>query len=231
MAGLPSIRALCPGVSAVVGLTGGIGSGKSNARKVLAKLGAIAIDADKAGHQAYEPGTPAYLQVVETFGPSVVAEDGKINRRALGARVFADPAQMKQLTDIVWPAIIDIVTQDIQRQVAERADATAPNPDTPAVAVVEAAVLLEAGWNTRVDTVWTTYVPADVALQRVISRDACSEEVAKTKLAAQAPVEDKVAAASVVIDTSGPFEATEKQLTDAWSALISSIQAGTFAAS
>ena len=143
----------------VIGLTGGIASGKSTAARYLQGKGAHLIDADVLGHQAYEPGMPANLAIVRAFGEEVRADDGTIDRRALGPKVFGDPAALKRLTDIVWP--------EIQRMAqAQIAQIKVDSPD--AIVVLEAAVLLEAGWESAVDQIWVGVVEPDVAVARAV---------------------------------------------------------------
>ncbi|NXN55117.1 COASY synthase, partial [Rynchops niger] len=117
----------------VIGLTGGTGSGKTSIAKLLGQLGAFLIDADKLGHAAYVPGGPAYEQVVAAFGAEIVNEDGTINRKVLGAKVFGNQERLKSLTDIVWPEMARMVKEQIRE-----ADAQGK-----AVCVLDAAVLLE----------------------------------------------------------------------------------------
>ena len=97
----------------VICLTGGLASGKSTATKFLEQQGAQVIDADRLGHRAYDPGTQAYRQVIETFGEEVVGDDNQIDRKVLGSKVFAQPAALKQLTDIVWPEIRRLAVMEI----------------------------------------------------------------------------------------------------------------------
>ncbi|NXT03703.1 COASY synthase, partial [Jacana jacana] len=103
----------------VIGLTGGTGSGKTSIAKLLGQLGAFCIDADKLGHTVYVPGGPAYERVVAAFGAEVVNEDGTINRKALGAKVFGNQEQLKSLTDIVWPEIARMVKEQIREADAQ----------------------------------------------------------------------------------------------------------------
>ena len=138
----------------IVGLTGGIGSGKSTVAAILAELGARVIDADRIGHDVYRPGTPGFDRVVEAFGRGVVAADGTIDRRALGAIVFADPAARARLNAIVHPLIAGDLAGTIARA---RADGFA------GPIVIEAAILLEAGWRSLVDRVWVVTAPADAS--------------------------------------------------------------------
>eukprot|EP00911_Craspedida_sp_UC1_P001239 UC1_evm1s934 len=144
----------------VIGLTGGIASGKSGVAQRLVARGAEHVNADLLGHAAYAPGTSAHAEVIEAFGQDIVsAEDGiSIDRRILGPRVFANPAALHRLNGIVWPAIAEAVRTRID-------NCTAP------VCVVEAAVLLEADWTDLVDEVWVCIVPPEEAVRRVMRRD------------------------------------------------------------
>ncbi|XP_009992491.1 PREDICTED: bifunctional coenzyme A synthase [Chaetura pelagica] len=135
----------------VIGLTGGTGSGKTSIAKLLGQLGAFLIDADKLGHAVYVPGGPAYEQVVAAFGAEIVNEDGTINRKVLGAKVFGNQEQLKSLTDIVWPEIARMVKEQIREAEAQGR----------AVCVLDAAVLLEAGWQDMVHEVWTAIIPEE----------------------------------------------------------------------
>src|SRR5437868_10379523 len=127
-----------------VGLTGGIASGKSEVGRMLVAKGAHLIDADRVAWSVYDPGTEGYARVVEAFGPELIAEDGRIDRRKLGAVVFGDPAKLKQLTDIVWPLTGQALADLIQAERESGRD----------ILIVEAALLPEAGWKRLVDVVW-----------------------------------------------------------------------------
>src|SRR5215813_2311277 len=129
----------------ILGVTGGIGSGKSAASQILADLGAVVIDADRVGHETYRPGSAGWERVVQQFGRDVIAADGTIDRKRLGAIVFADPVQLARLNAIVHPLIRDAIGARIA---AERAAGHAP------AIVVEAALLVEANWDALVDEVW-----------------------------------------------------------------------------
>ncbi|MBM4206362.1 MAG: dephospho-CoA kinase, partial [Gammaproteobacteria bacterium] len=133
----------------VIGLTGGIASGKSTVARLLAESGAHVLDADKLGHRVYEPHRLAFRQVVDVFGPDVIGTDGTIDRKVLGGKVFGKPDELKKLTDIVWPEINRMAKEAIT-------DAIATNPSQ--VVVLEAAVLLEAGWQRDMDEVWVVIV-------------------------------------------------------------------------
>lgn len=178
----------------VICLTGGLASGKSTAARHLKDLGAHVIDADVLGHRTYEPGSSAYAQVVAAFGEDVRTTDGRIDRKVLGAKVFGRPVELKRLTDIVWPAIRALAA----REIAEvRAAHAAP------LIVLEAAVLLEAGWQDLGDEVWVNIVDREVAIQRAMSRDGVDRASIERRLDAQLSNAERLAQADVVIDNNG----------------------------
>lgn len=177
----------------VIGLTGGIASGKSTAARYLAEKGAHMIDADKLGHRVYQAGRPAFDRVVAAFGDDVVGDDGEIDRRALGGKVFASPEQLKRLTDIAWPEILAMATEEIGE--ARRLGAS--------VVVLEAAVLLEANWQSDVDEVWVVTVEPEVAIARATARDGVDESAVQARIDAQLSNPERAALADVVIDNGG----------------------------
>ena len=190
----------------VIGLTGGIAAGKSTVAKLLGERGAAVIDADRLGHRAYARGQPAFAKVVAAFGEGVLAADGEIDRRALGRKVFGDAAERKRLTDIVWPEI---------RALARAELALARAAGRP-VAVLEAAGLLEAGWQDEVDEVWAVTVPPPVAVARATARDGVDEAAARARIDAQLPSAEREAAAQVVIDNTGPRERLAALVDEHW---------------
>ena len=177
----------------VIGLTGGIASGKSTAAHYLAARGAHMIDADKLGHQVYRSDRPAFAKVVSAFGPDVVGDDGEIDRRALGGKVFGSPEQLQRLTDIAWPEILAMAKAEIGR--AGTCGAS--------VVVLEAAVLLEAGWQCDVDEVWVVTVEPGTAIARATARDGVDRAAVQARLDAQLTNAERVALADVVIDNGG----------------------------
>ena len=191
----------------VICLTGGMASGTSTAARFLKEQGAHVIDADLLGHRTYEPGTPAHAQVVAAFGCDVQAADGKIDRKALGAWVFGKPAELKKLTDIVWPAISALAMEEISRVKAS---------GTARVIVLEAAVLFEAGWQDNGDEVWVVIVERETAIARAMQRDNVPRATAEGRLDAQLSNAERVARADVVIDNNGAPEAMLAQLRDQW---------------
>ncbi|XP_069733142.1 bifunctional coenzyme A synthase [Phaenicophaeus curvirostris] len=193
----------------VIGLTGGTGSGKSSIAKLLGQLGAFLIDADKLGHAVYVPGGPAYERVVAAFGAEILNEDGTINRKVLGAKVFGNEERLKSLTDIVWPEIARMVKEQIRE-----ADAQGKS-----VCVLDAAVLLEAGWQDMVHEVWTTIIPQEEAVKRIVARDGLSEEAARSRVQSQMTNSQRVEQAQVVLCTLWEPEITRKQVEKAWDLL------------
>ena len=206
----------------IIGLTGGIASGKSTAARHLASLGAHVIDADRLGHRAYEPGTEAHRAVIETFGPDVRAADGTIDRRALGGKVFGDPAQLKRLTDIVWPEIRRLAQEDITSAQAADADA---------IVVLEAAVLLEAGWQHGLDETWVVVVDPATAIERAMTRDGVDAAAVQSRIDAQLSNEARIAEADVVVRNSGTEAEMIAQLDTEWARVAATRQGGTRKAS
>ena len=191
----------------VVGLTGGIASGKSTAAKLLGELGAQVIDADVLGHEAYNPGTTAFQAVVQAFGEDIVAEDGSINRRALGGRVFGNDVALKRLTDIVWPEIRRLAELEIHKIRGE-------NPT--AVIVLEAAVLFEAGWEDIADEIWVVVVEPEIAIERAMQRDGADRSAIEARINSQLSNEERTAKAHLIIDNSEDEEALVSRVKAAW---------------
>jgi len=178
----------------IIGLTGGIASGKSTAARHLSENGAFVMDGDVLGHRAYEPNTAAFAQITETFGSEVVGADGQINRKALGGKVFGNPNALKQLTDILYP--------EIRRMFGEWIETTqADNPN--ALLVMDAAVLLEAGWEDLADETWVIIVDPNTAVSRAVARDGLDEAAVSKRIASQLSNDERSARADVVIDNSG----------------------------
>ncbi len=194
----------------IIGLTGGIASGKSTVAKTLGSFGAYVIDADKLGHSAYVKGTKAFDQVVAAFGESVVGDDGEVDRRALGSKVFGNEAGLKQLTDIVWPAIRAMAQKEID-------DALSADPSRPVV--LEAAVLIEADWLDLVDQVWVTVVDPAVAIARACARDNLDPAAVQARLDAQLSNEQRRSHANQVIDNSADEHQLLQQVEALWASI------------
>lgn len=182
----------------IIGLTGGICSGKSTVAKILDKHGISIIDADKLGHEAYVPGTPCYYKLIENFGDVIVSDDGKINRPALGAIVFADPSKMKELQDIIWP--------EIRRMIVEKCtilqQETTRGANKVKAVVLEAAIMIEAGWQDLVSTLWVVTSDKETVLKRLKQRNNLSEEEALKRINSQMKNEERCRYADIVIDNS-----------------------------
>ena len=191
----------------IIGLTGGIASGKSTVATTLKSWGAYVIDADKLGHRAYVKGTDAFHKVVAQFGEDVVGADGEVDRRALGAKVFGEGGSLKQLTDIVWPAIYDMAAAEIKQSLDS-------NPN--AVVVLEAAVLIEAGWQSLVDEIWVTTVDPSTAIERASARDGVDADAVQARIDAQLSNAERTAEAAVVIDNSADEPQLLAQLENHW---------------
>lgn len=192
--------------AALIGLTGGIGSGKSTVASIVSELGASVIDADRVGHDVYLPGSEGFRLVREAFGDGIVAADGTIDRKALGARVFADPAQLARLNALVHP----LIGAEIRRRIdAARAAA----PERPIV--VEAAIMLEAGWR-FFDRVWIVVVSPEVAITRVMASRGLAREEVEARLAAQMSNDERRRHADLVIENDGSLAALRTQVEAAW---------------
>nr|XP_022907946.1 bifunctional coenzyme A synthase-like isoform X1 [Onthophagus taurus] len=191
----------------VIGLTGGIASGKSGVSNYLQTLGAMTINCDLLAHSLYKPGELCYQKLIETFGKSILTETGEINRKILGGIVFSNKSELNKLNSILWPAIKAEVIKKIQTSNSR-------------VVVVEAAVLLAAGWTDCCDEIWTTIVPKDEAIKRLQSRNNLSVDEAKSRLDAQMSNRDYVKASHVVFCTLWEVEYTRQQVDKAWGLLM-----------
>jgi dephospho-CoA kinase len=195
----------------VIGLTGGIGTGKSTVTQMLVELGAAVIDADKVGHQVYLPDLPAWREIVDTFGAEVLNTDRTINRQALGRIVFADPEGLRRLNRIVHPKMFDRIVELI-------ADVRA-HGRTRAI-VVEAAVLIEANWTPLVDQVWVVVASEEIVVDRLAKQRHLSPEQIRTRIAAQLPDDERLKHAQVVIRNDGSLEEVRDAVQRAWDQLF-----------
>ncbi len=186
-----------------VGLTGGIAVGKSFVSSVLAELGCHVFDADQIARAVVQPGTPALAEIVATFGSSVLAPDGTLDRAKLGELVFADAEARARLNAIVHPRVH--AEQDrLLREVAAR--------DPSGIAVVDAALLIESGGYRRFDVVVVVWCRFDIQVARLMARNALSREAAERRIAAQMSSDEKRRYADFEIDTSDGFQATRQQV-------------------
>lgn len=198
----------------VLGLTGGIASGKSTVARFFREHDVPIIDADVLGHRTYEPGSDTFAAVVRAFGDELVAPDGTIDRKVLGGKVFGRADELKKLTDIVWPGI---------RRLASEALAefeTAGNH----LAVLEAAVLFEAGWQDLTDEIWVVTVAPEIAVERLATRNGLNAEAARARIASQLSNEERTVQADVVIENNSDLEALEQCIEAAWENLQQRLQ-------
>jgi dephospho-CoA kinase len=190
-----------------VGLTGGIGAGKSEVSRLLAELGAVVVDADRIAREVVEPGTDGLRAVVAEFGDGVLEPDGSLDRAALGAVVFADPERLAALNAVVHPLVA--------ARSAELEAAAGPG----AVVVHDVPLLAENGLADLYDKVLVVDASEETRLDRLVRRRGMSESDARARMAAQATREERLAVADLVIDNDGPLDALEPQVREAWSAL------------
>jgi dephospho-CoA kinase len=200
----------------LVGLTGSIATGKSTVSRMFAHLGARVIDADLLAREVVMPGQPAYARIVEEFGPQVVQEDGSLDRKALGALVFADAASLKRLEEITHPAI-GLRQQRILSVLDEEA--------FEGVVIWDAALLFEGGGAAKMDRVVVVYADPETERRRLMERDGLSDACARARIGSQMPVAEKAKLADHVIDNSGTREETERQVRAVYDALLAELKA------
>jgi len=194
-----------------VGLTGGIGSGKSTVSARLAELGAVILDADQAARAVVEPGTPGLALIVTAFGPDVLAADGSLDRAALASIVFADEAALAKLNAITHPLIREYIGA------AEEAAITAGGPDV--VLVHDVALLAEWGRAAEFDLVVVVDVPTETQLSRLTGPRGMAEDQARARMAAQASREQRLAVADIIIDNSGSRADLDRRVDEVWAQL------------
>lgn len=195
----------------IIGLTGGIGSGKSVVGAMLADLGAHVIDTDKVGHRVYAPGSEGFTRIVETFGRGVVAADGTIDRKKLGAVIFADADQRSALNAIVHPLIFG----EIMREIGERRHAGFEGP-----IVLEAPILLEAKGTGLVDQIWVVAAPPAAVRSRLAESRAMTKAEIEARVAAQLDDAERRRHADVVIENDGDLANLRKVVEAAWRVLL-----------
>jgi dephospho-CoA kinase len=192
----------------LVGLTGGIGSGKSTVARMLERHGAVVFDADALAREAVEPGTPGHDAVVDRFGPDVLLPDGSVDREALGSIVFGNPAARRDLEAIVHPQVRRLF-----------ADAYERYRDTDAVVVLGAPLLVETGMHTAFDVLIVVAARLEHQVRRLLRDRAMPEAAIRARIAAQLPLEDKAAVADVVIDNAGSLDDLQAQVDAVWTDL------------
>lgn len=180
--------------------------------RVLQSLGIQVLDADKLGHKTYEPGSECQRKLMQNFGKNIVGEDGQVNRPLLGSIVFSDPAKMKELQGIVWPEIRILLAENLHRLEQEGCK----------VVVLEAAVMIEAGWQNMVSTLWVINVDRDVAKERLMKRNGLSEKDACSRIDSQLSNEERGRHANLLFSNSSDaksLEEFEQEVLEAYNAI------------
>ncbi len=194
----------------VLGLTGGIGSGKSTIARYLEELGAVVIDADKVGHDALKAGSPAWNDVVAAFGKDVISTSGEIDRKKLGQIVFADSAARERLNGIMWKRIWEMISERIERERRRGTD----------VVAVEAFGLTEAGWDKFVDQVWVVVTSERSVVERLTRQRGLSEEEVLARIRSQTSNEERKRHADVIINNDGDPQAVKGTVAAIWARLM-----------
>ena len=189
----------------LVGLTGGIGSGKSTVARMLEERGAVVFDADLLAREAVEPGTPGHTAVLERFGADVLAPGGELDREALASIVFADPAARRDLEQIVHP--------EVRRLFAEGSEAY---HDTDRIVVFSAPLLVESGMHTAFEILVVVSATVATQIQRLMRQRGMSEPSIRARIDAQAPLEDKAAVADFLVDNEGTLAELQSQVERLW---------------
>ena len=189
----------------LVGLTGGIGSGKSTVARMLEERGAVVFDADLLAREAVEPGTPGHTAVLERFGADVLAPGGELDREALASIVFADPSARRDLEQIVHP--------EVRRLFAEGSEAYR---DTDRIVVFSAPLLVESGMHTAFEILVVVSATVATQIERLMRQRGMSEAAIRARIDAQAPLEDKAAVADFLVDNGGTLDELESQVERLW---------------
>jgi dephospho-CoA kinase len=194
----------------VIGLTGGIGTGKSQVARLLQSLGAAVISADEVGHEAYVPDSESWRDVVDTFGKEILQPSGEIDRQKLGAIVFSDPQQLEKLNAIMHPRMARMVADRIQVLRDQGASTV----------VVEAALLFEAGWDSLVDEVWTTDSSVELVVERLQARNGMDEKESRRRIGSQMDRAERIERSDLVVDNSSDVSALEQTVMGLWDSRV-----------
>ena len=190
----------------IIGLTGGIGTGKSEVTRLLGALGAVVIDADQVGHEAYQPDSESWKEVVKAFGEDILRPNREIDRQKLGAIVFGDPDQLARLNRIMHPRMAGIVSERLESLRDQGAK----------VVVVEAALLFEAGWDSLVDEVWATDSPVETVIERLEARNGMPAEEVLKRIDSQMDRSERLGRAQVIVDNGGNVADLESTVDRLW---------------
>ena len=190
----------------VIGLTGGIGTGKTEVTHVLRELGAVVIESDKVAHLSYRPGTDAYEDIIDQFGREILDESGVIDRAKLGGLVFAVPELRIHLEMIVWPAARSWIEE---RLIQEKERGTK-------IIVIEVPKLFEAGWDDLADAVWTIEAPSDLITERIKIRSNLGETEKNARVKAQITSGERAERADLLIENTAKLADLREQITNLW---------------
>ena len=193
----------------VIGLTGGIGSGKSTVSQFLAELGAVIIDADRVGHEALKPDTEIWHEVIAAFGRQILKPGGEIDRSKLGEIVFGNADLLSQLNQIMHPRMYDMAKAQLGEYRRRGVE----------VVVLEAPLLVEAGWTSLVDEVWVTVAPEATVLKRLEEKVGLSRTKALARIRSQLPSEERIKHAHAVINTDCDLDELRAEVKELWQKL------------
>jgi phosphopantetheine adenylyltransferase / dephospho-CoA kinase len=207
----PFPRPNLPARPYIIGMIGGIASGKSKMTERFHIMGAGVIDCDKLAHMLYEPGEECYQAIIDNFGYEILESSGKIDRRKLGDVVFSKKERLEQLNGIVWPNLLKKAKEHIKEL---------HETEGKQIVILEAAVLLQAGWDLECHEIWSCIIPKEVAVERIMNRNNLTEDEAKARIAAQVKNSVVVANSNVVFSSLWSYEYSQIQAEKAWSELL-----------
>lgn len=195
----------------VIGLTGGIGSGKSTVSRMLRGLGAKIIDADQVAREIVEKGKPALKEIAETFGEDTLLEDGTLDRKKLGSIIFSDEKKRLKLNEITHPRIQEEINEQIER---------CKDENCTDLIVLDCALLFEMKMEDMVDESWLVSLEKETQVKRIMARDELSKDDAEKRINAQMSLEEKASKATRIIDNSSAVNETHKQVMELWNEAV-----------
>ncbi|KAL7038665.1 hypothetical protein ACKWTF_009648 [Chironomus riparius] len=207
----PRARPNLPKHPYIIGLIGGIASGKSKMSERFEKMGAGVVDCDKLAHSIYEPGEECFYTIINEFGNDILDDEGRIDRRKLGAIVFTDKTRLQKLNEIVWPSLLKkakLIIKDIY------------DKENRQIIILEAAILIQAGWENECHEIWSMIIPPEVAVQRIMDRNNLSEDEAKSRVASQVENSVVVDHSNVIFSSLWSYEYSQLQADKAWKELL-----------
>ena len=194
----------------VIGLTGGIGTGKSTVSRVLAGLGAVIVDAALVGHEVYKPTNPAWKSLTRIFGSDILLPDNQVDRQKLGNIVFNDPAAMAKLNAIMRPEIRNVLIERLEKALKQGEK----------VAVLDSATLIDAGWTVLTDEVWLVMAPKNMVIERLRERDGLSDDAISARLASQLSNEEQLIHVDQLIENNGTLTELTTAVKKLWTKRI-----------